>query len=345
MDRDSFVKYSLGIDVSGDSLECKLVAIGNDQGIKALAGHSFDNRPTKFEALHKWLLKQLKYADIPLYVVMEATGVYYEAIAQYLYDQGYAVCVVLPNKAKRYMQALGLKSKTDRIDAAGLARMGAEQRLSTWEPMSAEFAELRTLTRHLRRLQEFKTDVRNQLEAHHRMIHPCQVVIGQQEQMMKWIGEQIRELKQEVEKHVESYPELNEQVHRIMDDLQGVGILTVCVILAETNGFKLFGNVRQLISFCGYDVKENQSGKFRGKTRISKQGNSYVRRILHMPALNVVRFGVEPFASVWQRVYENSGVKMKAYVAIQRKLLVLIYTLYKKQEAFHFEKTDQQVAA
>jgi transposase len=58
----------------------------------------------------------------------------------------------------------------------------------------------------------------------------------------------------------EAHPDLNAQVYRIMDDLQGVGILTVCVILAETNGFKLFGNVRQLISFCGYDVKENQSG-------------------------------------------------------------------------------------
>jgi transposase len=65
-----------------------------------------------------------------------------------------------------------------------------------------------------------------------------------------------------------------------------------------------------------------------------------------MPALNVVRFGVKPFASVWQRVYENSGVKMKAYVAIQRKLLVLIYTLYKKQEAFHVAvRRSESVAA
>lgn len=345
MNRDSLVKYSLGIDVSGDSLECKLVAIKSDQEVRALAGYSFDNRQAKFDSLHKWLQKQLKYADLPLCVVMEATGVYYEAIAQYLYDQGYSVSVVLPNKAKRYMQSLGLKSKTDRIDASGLARMGAEQRLSTWEPMSAEFAQLRTLTRHLRRLQELKTDVRHQLEAHRRMNHTCQIVIGQQEQMMKWIEAQIRDGKQEVEKHVESYPELNAQVHRIMDDLQGVGILTVCVILAETNGFKLFGNVRQLISFCGYDVKENQSGKFKGKAKISKQGNSHVRRILHMPALNVVRFGVEPFVSVWQRVYENSGVKMKAYVAIQRKLLALIYTLYKKQEAFRVPSVDESVAA
>jgi len=345
MNGGSFVKYSLGIDVSGDSLECKLVAIGSDQGVKMLAGHSFGNRAAGFEPLHNWLHKQLKYADIPLCVVMEATGVYYEAIAQYLYDQSYAVCVVLPNKAKRYMQALGLKSKTDRIDAAGLARMGAEQRLSTWEPMSAEFAELRTLTRHLRRLQEFKTDIRSQLEAHRRMSYPSRVIIEKMEQMMRGMEEQVRDVKRAVEEHVQAHPDLNAQVYRILNGLQGVGILTVCVILAETNGFKLFGNVRQLISFCGYDVKENQSGNIKGKARISKQGNSHVRRILHMPALNVVRFGVEPFASVWQRVYENSGVKMKAYVAIQRKLLVLIYTLYKKQEAFHFEKTDQEVAA
>lgn len=71
--------------------------------------------------------------------------------------------------------------------------------------------------------------------------------------------------------------------------IKGVGIKTVATLTAETNGFLLFNNTRQLASFAGYDTVENQSGRQVGKTRISKKGDSHIRRILHMPALNVVR--------------------------------------------------------
>ena len=61
-------------------------------------------------------------------IVMEATGIYYEQVAMCLFKRNYAVSVVLPNKAKKYLQSLGLKSKNYSIDAQGLSRMGAEQR-------------------------------------------------------------------------------------------------------------------------------------------------------------------------------------------------------------------------
>ena len=60
-------------------------------------------------------------------------------------------------------------------------------------------------------------------------------------------------------------------------------------------------NQRQLVSYAGYDVIENQSGNRSGKTRISKKGNSRIRRILHLPAFNAVRFG-EPTC---QALYET----------------------------------------
>jgi len=78
-----------------------------------------------------------------------------------------------------------------------------------------------------------------------------------------------------------------------------------------------------------------QSGKFKGKERISKKGNSRIRRILHMPALNMVSFDTGTFPSIYERIYRTSGIKMKAYVAIQRKLLCLLFTLWKKDEIFN----------
>lgn len=88
------------------------------------------------------------------------------------------------------------------------------------------------------------------------------------------------------------------------------------------------------VSYAGYDVIENQSGKHIGKTRISKKGNSHISRILHMPSLSVITYEQKPFADLFARVYESTAIKMKGYVAVQKKLLVMIYTLWKKDQVY-----------
>lgn len=85
-----------------------------------------------------------------------------------------------------------------------------------------------------------------------------------------------------------------------------------------------------MISYAGYDVIEKQSGKRIGKTKISKKGNYRIRRILHLPSFNVVRYEGGMFKTFFDRLITNGKKKMQAYVAIQKKLLVLMYTLWKK---------------
>jgi transposase len=71
-----------------------------------------------------------------------------------------------------------------------------------------------------------------------------------------------------------------------------------------------------------------------GKTRISKQGNSHIRRILYMPALQAVRRSVPVCKALYERLTGKGKKKMIAYVAVQKKLLILIYTLWKKDEVW-----------
>src|SRR5205823_12403849 len=96
----------------------------------------------------------------------------------------------------------------------------------------------------------------------------------------------------------------------------------------------LFKNTSQLVSFSGYDVVENQSGNHKGKTRISKKGNRHIRRILHMPAFNVIRYQVSPFMQLFHRTIQKHNIKMKSYVAVQKKLLTIIYSLWKNNKVF-----------
>src|SRR3989337_3602337 len=159
------VKYSLGIDISSGTFDSNLSVIDSDQNVKVIATHKFANTQNGFAECHKWITKHWKQKDIRLVMTMEATGVYYENSALFLFKKGYTVAVVLPNKAKKYMQSTGLKSKNDKIDAKGLARMGAEQSLKAWEPMTEFFYQLRELTRQHQSLQEHKTILINQVHA------------------------------------------------------------------------------------------------------------------------------------------------------------------------------------
>jgi len=84
-----------------------------------------------------------------------------------------------------------------------------------------------------------------------------------------------------------------------------------------------------LASYAGFDVKEKQSGtSVKGKPRISKRGNRHLRKAMHFPALGAIRRD-ERFKAIFARLVSKHGVKMKAVVAVQRRLLEMIYVLYK----------------
>jgi transposase len=327
------VKYSIGIDVSMEKFHACLSSIDASQKVKVERSGTFYNSEKGFSAFKTWIRESLKNAGLSLTITMEATGVYYENLALFLYQKGYRVSVVLPNKAKKYMEALNLKSKNDKIDAKGLSRMGAEQSLDAWLPMGEYFYQLRLLTRHYQSLQEMCTIVTNQQHANSFGMYQQKTVNNAHKKMIKLVKAQLLEANKAIADHLASHPEVSERVAGI-EKIKGVSMLTIAVLLAETNGFELFSSASQLVSYAGYDVVENQSGKHVGKTKISKKGNGRIRRCLHMPALNVVRFDVRVFKQLFDRTLDKHGIKMKSYVAVQKKILTTIYALWKKKAHF-----------
>ncbi len=327
------LKYCVGLDISSKHFHACLSAIDQLQKVTVKCSAKFSNNPAGFNDFEAWLFKHHKQKDIALVVVMEATGVYYENIALFLHLKGYKVSVILPNKAKKYLQATGLKSKNDSIDAQGLSRMGSEQALEIWQPKDEYFYQLRSLTRQHQSLQELKTNVNNQLHADQHGMYQNELVTSQLMLLIKTINSQIADMEAAIATHLNKDNEVAKLVEGITL-IKGVGALSIAIVLAETNGFALFKNISQLVSFAGYDVVENQSGSHVGKTRISKKGNGHIRRCLHMPAFNVVRYQQSPFIQLFNRTLQRHGIKMKSYVAVQKKLLVLIYVMYKKKEAY-----------
>ena len=325
--------YSIGLDIDKASFKTclKVKEKNNRSAIKAT--RTFNNNVQGFKELDQWIKKHKKSPETSLKIVMEATGVYHEHLAWFLHELNYAVHIMLPLRAKRYMQSLGQKSKNDKIDAAGLADMGMQQELEQWKPSSKNLLVLRSLTRQVQMLQETKTSLGNQLHAAEYLASCDKLVIKNFQSLIKAVENDIAKLKERIAQFIEADTVLNKK-YKLVENIKGFGIITFATIIAETGGFELFENQKQLVSYAGYDVIENQSGVRTGKTRISKQGNKHIRRILHMSSLNMVRYKVAPFCNLYDRVQDRTKVKMKGYVAVQRKLLCMIYALWKKDAAF-----------
>jgi transposase len=323
------LKYSVGLDISSKKIDASICVIDQDQSIKYKSSCSFSNTKTDFLKLSHWINKWSVDKSIPVVVCMEATGVYHENCAYYLSNNSFHLSIVLPNKAKKYLQSLGLKSKNDKIDAKGLARMGAEQKLSLWTRPADVYVKLRSLTRQYQSIQETITAEKNKLHAEELSAISSKEVIKQIRSLIRFLENQKIKIEHAISSCIKSDKEIKFKIDNICQ-VRGLSILSVATVIAETNGFDLFYNYKQVVSYAGYDVVENQSGTHHGKTKISKKGNSRIRRILHMPSLTAIGSEGTNFKQLYLRVYEKTGIKMKGIVAVQKKLLLTIYYLWKK---------------
>jgi transposase len=158
------------------------------------------------------------------------------------------------------------------------------------------------------------------------------------------LNKQVIEIKEEMSVLVKGNTEVKKSVE-LISSITGIGTLTAVTVLAETNGFELIRNKRQLTSYAGFDVKEKLSGtSVKGKPRISKKGNRHLRKAMYMPALAAIRYDGR-FKVLFTRLVSRHGIKMKAAVAVQRKLLEMIYTVYKTNTVFDKEYLKENVIA
>lgn len=337
------LKYSVGLDIASKKIDICMSVIDNSQKVTVVSSKSFLNTVNGFKDMEQWIVKNHKEKEIQLVLCMEATGVYHENCALYFSERKYKTSIILPNKAKHYLISLGLKSKNDKIDARGLSKMGAEQCLELWQPMGKFFYELRQYTRQYQNLQEQKTVFNNQLHALGHAMFISKKMIAQQKNTIKLFDKQLKELDKLIKNHIDSDAIIKQKVSNICK-IKGIGLLTAATILAETNGFELFKNYKQLVSYAGFDVVERESGTSTGKTRISKKGNGHIRRALFMPAFVAVKYNEKPAIDLYNRTIEKHGIKMKSYVAVQKKLLVLIYHIWKKNQEYdpnYIQKVNQ----
>jgi len=307
-----------------------------------LSSRNLPNNKGGLQKLIRWVMKLTK-AEVKILFAIEATGVYHERAAEYLFDKGMSVSVLVPRRVSNFTKSLEIKTITDDISALAIAHFGLLKKLELWKKPDQINRYLRDLTREREQLMQERSSVKNMLHAEQAGAWGNPNAIARMKSHIAFLDKQIKEIEHEIDKAVDNNKPLKEKL-KVIQSIKGVGLITAVTIVSETDGFSLILNSRQLVSYAGLDVIQKQSGtSVRGKPRISHRGNRHIRKALHFPALTAIRHDLV-MRGHFSRLVSRHGIKMKAAVAVQRKILVLVYTLWKTNNPYdpNYEANKQK---
>ena len=157
------------------------------------------------------------------------------------------------------MRTLEVKTVTDKTASEAITLFGLERQLNSWRPPDPVFKQMRQLVREREQLVQSRTVAKNQLHAEQAEALPLKSTIGRLKKQITFLDKQIAEVVSELNTLIRANEKIKSGMELLVS-IPGVGSLTAATILAETNGFDLIRNKKQLTSYAGLDVKEKQSG-------------------------------------------------------------------------------------
>lgn len=239
------------------------------------------------------------------------------------------VSVVNPAQIKAFAHSELLRTKTDQVDAALIARFCAAHTPPLWTPPPLERRQLQTLVRRLVALQAMRQQERNRLD----LEAADSVIAPSLRAHLAHLDQQFTALQQQIHAHVQAHPSLHHQA-ALLQTIPGIGALTAVKLLAEVPLLGHYRSARQAAAYAGLSPRQRESGSsVRGKTHLSKIGNAAVRRALYLPA--VVAMRANPLLRVVaQRLLAAGKPKMCVVGAVMRKLLHQAHGVLKHNRPF-----------
>jgi transposase len=311
----SLMMLYVGIDVAKAKLDVVVLING-----KPLA-QTFANTPSGFEALLAWLAQ---FGAAQIHACLEATGSYSDAIARFLWLQGFTVSVLNPAVLVDYRKAKNLRRKNDRLDAQLLAQYGAEMQPAAWAPVPDAVLLLRQWLAYRRALKKMSQQTSNRLEAG---------------RMSPWIKlcshEQVRVLELRIsEAEMRLMALVNQSADLLtpfclLTSIPGIGWVVAVHLIAQIGDIHRFRSASSLVSLAGLGVTEHRSGSWVNRPgHIDRHGHALLRGLLYWSAVTAIR--TDPAMAAWAQRMRTSGKSdMVIITAVMRKLLHIAFGVWK----------------
>jgi transposase len=320
---------TIGIDVSKAKIDCLWL---RDVVTGKVKSKVFKNTAEGHSALLQWAIKNAHVESDEIHFIMEATGIYHEALAYALYEAGTNVSVVNPAQISSYGKSFGVRSKTDKKDSFVIARFGATQQPRLWHP---EPSEIRTLKALISRYDAVCQDIQresNRLEKATIGGGVPDEVITSIETILVQLKAEKKRLEGLINKHFGQHPNLK-QDRALLESIPGIGPIVSRLMISVIRSRK-FTAAPQCAAFLGLVPVQHESGSsVRGKSRLSKAGNASIRAKLYMAAVVAIQHNPD-IKQQYERLLKNGKSKMSALGAAMRKLVQICFGVLKHQTPY-----------
>lgn len=300
----------IGIDIGKDSF---CVALHTENKT-----HLFSNSEEGFQLFEEAYRDSLSQSLI----VLETTGGYEQALISYLQDRSVCVHRAQTRKVKHYIRSLGIRAKTDSLDAKSLASYGADrhERLELF---------VKSPRKMLQKLLQRRADLKGMLvQEKNRLQAPDQKELRKSfEIIIKALQNQLKTIDQDIERYCQKHTELQEQ-RKVLETVAGIGkVISVQLLALLPEMGEL--NSKKIASLAGVAPHPQDSGKKTGY-RSTSGGRKEVKKVLFMAALTASR-SKSRLGEFYQNLVARGKKKMVALVALMRKILVVANARLREQ--------------
>lgn len=267
--------------------------------------------------IRRWL----KTLTAPACIAVEATNTYHLTLLDEAQRRHHTLYVINAYQLSRYRDSIGSRAKTDRADAALLVRylQREHDQLRPWHRPPAAYVTAQRLLRRRATLTQVRTTLQQSLADLPGLKTSVRALLTRIDQLDRRIQKRLQQALHEAD---------------WLDDAQrcqaveGIGPLTAAALtIAFHRGH--FQTSDAFIAFLGLDVRVRESGTWRGRRKLTKQGDAEIRRLLHNAAMAAKRS--HTWAAFYQRYIERGLQPTQALVILARKLARVAFALLKNQ--------------
>ena len=297
--------------------------VGKDDVAMACADESFASR--KIHNQRAALVAFFKDLPAGSRIGMEATGSYHELLAELAHQCGFVVYVLNPKDTRHYAKAMGLRGKTDRVDAELIARLIAHEhaKLHPWIPPTAEQRQIDRLIKRRAKVSCIRAALTKSFKGVNGFAAEIKALRQRLDKLLARIDAEVKTLIEASSERKQDYARLRK--------IGGVGPVVGSSVLNTLERVP-FKRADAFVAFTGLDPRPDESGHHRGRRRLSKRGPSELRRLLYLAAMAAAK------TKTWKPIYQHyraGGLSTTAaLVVLARRIARTAWSIYTHKTAF-----------
>jgi transposase len=257
---------------------------------------------------------------------VEATSTYHELLAELAHERGLVVYVLNPKDTRHYAKAMGLRGKTDRVDAQMIARLLSREyeQLHPWIPPTPEQRQIDRLLKRRAKISRIRAALIQSLEGLDEFMPDLKTLKTRLDKLIERIDGKVKTL-------TAKNPE-RQRNHARLCTITGVGAVVGSSVLNTLERVPL-KSADAFVAFTGLDPRPKDSGQCRGRRRLSKRGPSELRRLLYLAAMSAAK------TKAWKAFYEHQRAKglstTAALVVLARRIARTAWSIFTHQTEFN----------